>query len=612
MTNVYRIGVNIAMASNSAQVLGVLSRDLLGVNAKVGQLNKGFSRMKLAIGGAFAVAGGAMILAGMGKLIGSGKELADQQGKMYAAGLSNKEVAEATARAWQMSATIMGSRVHENLAAIAHLRAAIGDLKEAELVAPGYQRNAVALGAITGKDGEGEAYKLAQAIHQSGAANDPVTKKLVGSIFAQKMNLYTAMIAAANGKLQAGDLLAFQKQAGSYGGSLSDQGRINLVGLIQTMGGFKSGTQLSSLNRALKDGILQKSTLNAFESVGLIDPSKVHKAGGAGHGGGGSPGGGITFAPGALKNEAQFRSDLAGWVYGTLVPSLNKAGITATADQINWIQHSKLTTNPSRILAELVRNQGVDQQEAANVRKAAGVDQYKAVMGSSYSANAKALHDAWLDMLTALGTPLIKPAIGAMQALTGALKGVAQWAAIHPNQVRLVGEALAVLGTTLIGFGVVAIGVAAFAAVAAGGAVGLAIAGVGALVGAISAIVILNWGGIKSAAAAIWSFIKSIWDVAAFVLTHPFEAMKKGFEDKHPGQYTGVPGQAATPRPSAAPTGAAPQKHALTGDVHIDGKKVGKVVWRHLNDGLDRASRSSTGAFDPTQSLSPVGLGYPA
>jgi hypothetical protein len=125
MTNVYRIGVSLAMSSNSSAVLGVMARELLGIHGQVGHLQQGFSRLKVAIGGALAVGAGVGLLVGLGKLTVAGKELADQQAKMSAAGLSNKEVAEATAKAWNMSGTIMGARVHENLAAIGHLRAAI-------------------------------------------------------------------------------------------------------------------------------------------------------------------------------------------------------------------------------------------------------------------------------------------------------------------------------------------------------------------------------------------------------------------------------------------------------------------------------------------------------
>ena len=66
--DVYKIGVKLAMTSNHSQVISALSSSLLGVNAKVSQLTGGFSRLKLAIGGAFGVFAGEKMIAGAATL----------------------------------------------------------------------------------------------------------------------------------------------------------------------------------------------------------------------------------------------------------------------------------------------------------------------------------------------------------------------------------------------------------------------------------------------------------------------------------------------------------------------------------------------------------------
>jgi hypothetical protein len=625
MTNVYRIGVSIAMTNGISPVLGVLARDMLGLQGGIGKLEAGFSRLKLAVGGALAIAGGVALLAGMNKTLDAAKDLTREQGKMLSAGLSNQQVAEATGKAWSMSASIMGARVSENLAAIAHLRAAFGDLREAEMLAPGYQRNSVALGAITGKDGEAENYKLARLIHMSGGAVDPTTGKLDPRLFAQRDHLYTAMIAAGGGKIDAGMLMTFQQNAGSYGANLTDQGRINMIGAIQSMGG-RAGTQMSSLNRALKDGVLQKSTLAQLESIGLIDPNLVRKAGGnAGHGNGGSPGGGISFMPGALKNESQFRGDLAGWVWETLVPTLKAKGITTAADQVNWIQHAKLTTNPTRLLSELIRNQPVDRNEAANVGLALKTDQYAQVQSTDLDQNKKNLHDAFKDMMTAFAVPLIKPAIATMQSITGAVKGITAWASIHPETVRLIGGAIVVLGSALIGFGVVAVGVAAFAAVAAGGAIGLVVAGIGTVIGAVTALVVINWPSVMSAAHGMADFVRMINQVGAYVLAHPLKGLTAPIKDlpaaaaaaaaaqaKANHGHWGVhfsPGQRPSPvwmpeasRASAVPPPAANQNILVRHTTTLSGKVIADEVSKHQARATG-ANSFGTGRFDPAASL---------
>lgn len=52
------------------------------------------------------------------------------------------------------------------------------------------------------------------------------------------------------------------------------------------------------------------------------------------------------------------------------------------------------------------------------------------------------------------------------------------------------------------------------------------------------------------------------------------------------------------------------QKQSFTGDVHMDGAKVGKVVWRRQADELERDSRRGRTSVDPGMALVPVGLGY--
>jgi hypothetical protein len=467
-------------------------------------------------------------------------------------------------------------------------------------------RNAIALGNLTGKDGEGEAFNLANTIHQSGAANNPTTKKLDPDAFLQKLSLYTAMIAASNGKLTTNDLQLFQSQAGSYASTLTDQGRVNLTGAIQSMRGNKVGSRLTALNRALKDGIMQESTLNAFESVGLIDPKKVHSSGASGFGGG-APGGGVTFADGALSNEALFRTDLAKWVWDVLVPKLKTAGITKTADQVNWLQHSKLTAQPTRLLSELIRNQGVDQQEAANVTKASKVDQYKAVMGKSFTANEKGLHDAWLDLMTALGTPLMKPAIAVMQSMTHAIKAVTGWASHNPGKILVIAKTLVIVGAVLIALGVVAVGAAAVGAVMAGGWVALAVAGFAAFDTALVTFVAMNWGGIKSGIGHMLDFFTSIWKWVVDHVPHFALSLPSGGTKLNPVNEGNVHAGFIGGRASAVPPAAAKHPIQVHTAVQLDGRTIAKVVSTHQAKAMSRASQQSSNHFDSTLSMTPVG-----
>src|SRR5437660_1224338 len=68
MANPYKVGIELTMASNHAQVLGALSRSLLGVYPHVTKLTEHFNSLKVAIGGALSVAAGAELFRMLGKL----------------------------------------------------------------------------------------------------------------------------------------------------------------------------------------------------------------------------------------------------------------------------------------------------------------------------------------------------------------------------------------------------------------------------------------------------------------------------------------------------------------------------------------------------------------
>lgn len=634
MSNIYRIGVNIAMSSNGAQVLGVLSQRLLHVHAQTNQLTGGMNRLKMAIGGALGVMTGAATL----KLIGHGAHIADEltkaQARAAAAGLTSQQVAEATGKAWETAARVMGTSVAENVDAISHLRAALGNLPDAYKVLEGYQRNAIALQAITGRPGEEQAYQMAQAIHLSGSANDPVTHALDAETFSRKMDLYTAMIAAGGGKLATRDLLQFQKQAGSFGGMLSDEGRINLVGVMQAMGGQRAGSTVTAVNRALLAGVMPKAVMQEWADRGLLDTSKIVSAkGGKGADSGAVAGGNVLFRNGALKGEDLFIRDPAKWVWEVLRPQLKSQGFKTTDEQINWVNKSKLGIMPTRFISELLRNEGVDRQEAENVRIAAKTDQYNAVMGRSWEANMRAFKAARDNLITAVMTPLMPHLISGMQALTRGVQGLTEWTRNNPGAAKFFGQAAIAVGVGLVALGGAAVAVAAFAALAAGGTVGIVVGGVAAIVGVVGTVIALNWKQFVAGLGVLKRGIIDAYNIAAYVLGNPIGAagdvltggtgkvtknaqraaddredlwnkvtgrpktirardlqasLRNGLSAKDRAAYFAQPG--APPRRAAVPPGRGQQTTVqVTSVTKVDGKELARTVSTHQARAVQRA-----------------------
>ena len=78
----YKIAIAIAMNSNHNAVLAALSAGLLGVHTRVNQLQGGFNRLKLAIGGALAITGGLAMIGVMEKLIEKTKDYSHELAKL--------------------------------------------------------------------------------------------------------------------------------------------------------------------------------------------------------------------------------------------------------------------------------------------------------------------------------------------------------------------------------------------------------------------------------------------------------------------------------------------------------------------------------------------------
>src|SRR5580700_6231828 len=113
--DVYKIAVSIALANGMSPVLAIISRDLLGVHAKVGEIESGMRRWALAAGGAAGVLGGVAIASGLVKLAEHGAEVNHQLELMKLQGMDVAEVHQSMAAAMQTSGNVLTSVYSENL-----------------------------------------------------------------------------------------------------------------------------------------------------------------------------------------------------------------------------------------------------------------------------------------------------------------------------------------------------------------------------------------------------------------------------------------------------------------------------------------------------------------
>src|SRR5258708_16309186 len=107
MADVYRIGINIALAGTIQQQLATLSTQLLGLHTTAGQVTNQFNRWAWAIGGVAAVMGGSRLLGGIVKLAEHGKEVAHQLDQMNALGMTFPEIHEANTNPLDVTSPVL-------------------------------------------------------------------------------------------------------------------------------------------------------------------------------------------------------------------------------------------------------------------------------------------------------------------------------------------------------------------------------------------------------------------------------------------------------------------------------------------------------------------------
>src|SRR5229473_153476 len=126
MADVYKVGVSIMLTSNMSALLGVMAKQLTGINSQVKNLATTWGRSATIIKGAMAAVVGVEVIKGYAKLVQHGEKLIHYQTQLRAAGYSNLEIQEATNRAFQTGSDILTSRYADNLRDIHHLASIIG------------------------------------------------------------------------------------------------------------------------------------------------------------------------------------------------------------------------------------------------------------------------------------------------------------------------------------------------------------------------------------------------------------------------------------------------------------------------------------------------------
>lgn len=428
MADVYRVGVAIGMTDNASQVISVLAGKMLGLNAAAKEVQHNLGKIRLAAVGLGGVLTSSAIFGGTAKLVDAGKELVHQQSLMLQAGLSQKEVAEATAAAWRTSAGIMGSSAEKNLTLVIDLKNRLSSMSEAITALPSMASLGVFLQNGTGRPQDHVGDDAARFLEQKGYLVNPKTHLIDPIRLESGARLIEAIAAGTRFKVGPHELLMFQQYARAAGAQLSTEGLIKMAPIIGASSSPSSvGTQLSSLQQQIMGGITTQMGAEFLEKLGILNPKKVHVL----------RGGHLVFDKGALRDEELAGSDPVEYINTYIRGGLLKhMGAVTSDEQTRMLMSSHLRSTVIGLLTEVVRSYPAFEKDAQNIRIAAGVNQYKIAQETDPTTKINNFDAAWHNLLTSLGSPLVTDATGIVGKFSTGINDLASILAKHPKRVE--------------------------------------------------------------------------------------------------------------------------------------------------------------------------------
>ncbi|SDA18434.1 hypothetical protein SAMN02799622_02029 [Methylobacterium sp. UNC378MF] len=457
MSDVYKVAVALQMSSNASAILGSLATHLIHAHHQVDKLNKGLNdttsamnRVKLAIGGGLAIAGGTAALAVVGKMVDKGNELIKIQQNMAAAGVKSLEIQEAYAEAWKLTGKYTNVSAADALKTISEARMTFGSQEAATHHAEDFVKMTSFLKAYQGgAHGKGATNFEAEAI--AAMKSGEIAGKIDPKDMAEHVKQMTAMRVAYGDQLKIGQYLTAQRAGGVALRNVSDDFRYGVFPALVQENGPNAGVMIMTAFNKLVAGTGNKlEALSAMSSLGLLDESKVthHPLTGK-----------VTRVEmGAVRGDKEFAVNPGEWVEKYLKPALDRK-TSSTVEQAQWVSKILPDRNAAKAVTEMLQQWPKlikDAQLMLQARKALNEGAY---LDKSWEGQKQAFETQWTNFVQALGAPLVGVATENLKRVNEALSGWAQWAG-KPEMagtVEAVGKGIAVLGASLTAGGSVAL-----------------------------------------------------------------------------------------------------------------------------------------------------------
>lgn len=460
--DVYKIGVALAVSSNGAQVLGALSHQLLHVNAHVNQLQGGLNRLKVAIGGAFALAGGIGILTTMKGMVDHGHELVKIQQDMAQAGVKAADIQEATAKAWEMTAQNKNMSAVEVMKLINDGRMTFGSQHDATHHVDDFVQAQSFLKAYQGGKHAGHGEGLMREINAAMKSGE-LAGKISPAEMQEHVKQLVAMKVAYGEGVKVTDYLTAQRAGGVSLRNTKDEFRYGTFPALVQENGSGAGVMLmTAFNKIAAGTGNREKSLGQMRDLGLLVDGKYKDT---------KKGAELT-APDGIKGADVFAANPHKWVTDIFKPLIDKV-TTDPIKQAQMISGMFPDRNAAKLLTEILQQAPKFDKDARLMQEARQAQSGGAYVDKSYAGQKQAFTSQVDNLQQILGGAMMGPATEALKKLNEALSGMVQWAKAGENadKIKAIGVAIAGLGVALVGTGVTALVIAAGPIAAAVGAI---------------------------------------------------------------------------------------------------------------------------------------------
>jgi hypothetical protein len=405
------------------------------------------TQTKLATSGAVAGGTGGAIMFGLGHTIDQASHYQKDMLRIKALGMGDHVVQDSDKFARGMHK--YGTSMRDNIDLMRDGLTIFADLHHAEMAVPVMQKMKFANAALFGEKGgekTDQLYDMLKVVELRGGAKDAKT-------FEAEANLIQKVMSSTGGRVGSKDYREFIQTGGVASKQLNTDTFYNVMEpLIQEMGGFQVGTGLMS---AFQNMYLGKSTTSAARTMGdlgllkkdMVEYDKVGQI--------------KRMKVGAIIGSDTYKSNPFEWLESHFLPALAKKGITdpsAVRDMLATVMGSR---TGAKVFTTYLDQRDIINKAAGRNRGAAGIDDTYAIAMESADGKRAALAKRMDDVQQLLGEKLLPVYSTMLDVIHSITNGVANFAEAFPSLVKWLGYTAATVGAVLVGFGGLALAVAA-------------------------------------------------------------------------------------------------------------------------------------------------------